>query len=64
MGTSGGKRCGSSGDVERLTSVMARAGEAPEVVLEATYGYYWAVDALVDVGASVHLAHPLGVKAS
>jgi transposase len=50
-------------DVERLTSVMARAGEAPEVVLEATYGYYWAVDALVDVGASVHLAHPLGVKA-
>jgi hypothetical protein len=51
-------------DVERLTSVMARAGEAPEVVLEATYGYYWAVDALVDVGASVHLAHPLGVKAS
>ena len=50
-------------DVERLTSVMARAGEAPEVVLEATYGYYWAVDALVNVGASVHLAHPLGVKA-
>src|SRR3979411_796808 len=50
-------------DVERLTSVMARAGEAPEEVLEATYGYYWAVDALVDVGASVHLAHPLGVKA-
>ena len=44
--------------------MMARAGEAPEVVLEATYGYYWAVDALVDVGASVHLAHPLGVKAS
>ena len=42
---------------------MARAGEAPEVVLEATYGWYWAADALADVGASVHLAHPLGVKA-
>jgi hypothetical protein len=28
------------------------------------YGWYWAVDALVGVGASVHLAHPLGVKAS
>ena len=40
-------------DVERLTSVMARAGEAPEVVLEATYGYYWAVDALVGVGACI-----------
>lgn len=50
-------------DVERLASVMARAGECPEVVLEATYGWYWAVDALQAVGASVHLAHPLGVKA-
>lgn len=50
-------------DVERLASVLARAGQAPEVVLEATYGWYWAVDALVEMGASVHLAHPLGVKA-
>jgi transposase len=33
------------------------------VVLEATYGWYWAVDALQAVGAGVHLAHPLGVKA-
>src|SRR5215210_8975357 len=50
-------------DVDRLTSVIARAGEAPEVVLEATYGWYWAVDALQEAGATVHLAHPLGVKA-
>lgn len=50
-------------DVERLASVMARAGECPEVVPEATYGWYWAVDALQTGGASVHLAHPLGVKA-
>jgi transposase len=50
-------------DVERLASVMARAGESPETVLEATYGWYWAVDALQAGGASVHLAHPLGVKA-
>ena len=42
---------------------MARAGTAPEVVLEATYGWYWAVDALQAGGAVVHLAHPLGVKA-
>ena len=52
-----------SNDVERLTEVVARAGEHPEVVLEATYGWYWAVDALQAAGASVHLAHPLGVKA-
>jgi transposase len=50
-------------DVDRLNAVMARAGENPEVVLEATYGWYWAVDALQAAGASVHLAHPLGVKA-
>ncbi len=41
---------------------MARAGEAPEVVLEAAYGWYWAADTLAELGASVHLAHPLGVK--
>ena len=51
-----------SNDVDRLSTVMARAGEAPEVVLEATYSWYWAVDALQDLGAHVHLAHPLGVK--
>lgn len=50
-------------DVDRLNSVMARSGEEPEVVLEATYGWYWAVDALQATGAHVHLAHPLGVKA-
>ena len=50
-------------DVDRLNAVMARAGDDPEVVLEATYGWYWAVDALQELGANVHLAHPLGVKA-
>ncbi len=38
------------------------AGSDPEVVLEATYGWYWAVDVLQAHGAQVHLAHPLGVK--
>src|SRR4051812_15644810 len=52
-----------SNDVEYLRTVMARAGEHPEVVLEATYGWYWAADALAAAGAHVHLAHPLGVKA-
>ncbi|MDQ3826473.1 MAG: IS110 family transposase [Actinomycetota bacterium] len=52
-----------SNDPEYLRAVMARAGEAPEVVLEATYGWYWAADTLAELGARVHLAHPLGVKA-
>jgi transposase len=51
-----------SNDPEYLRQVMARAGEAPEVVLEAAYGWYWAADTLAELGARVHLAHPLGVK--
>lgn len=46
-----------------LAEVMTRAGEHPEVVLEATYGWYWASDTLAECGAATHLAHPLGVKA-
>jgi len=34
------------------------------VVLEATYGWSWAIDALQASGAQVHLAHRLGAKAS
>jgi transposase len=47
---------------DTLAEVISRAGETPEVVLEATYGWYWAVDTLQAAGADVHLAHPLGVK--
>jgi transposase len=50
-------------DVHQLGKVISRAGRAPAVVLEATYGWYWAVDALQAAGAEVHLAHPLGMKA-
>ena len=46
-----------------LRRVIARAGERPRVVLEATHGWYWAADTLAAAGAEVHLAHPLGVKA-
>ena len=46
-----------------LRAVIARAGENPRVVIEATYGWYWAADVLEAAGAEVHLAHPLGVKA-
>lgn len=43
-----------------LAEAMAEAGEAPEVVLESAYGWYWAADLLEELGARVHLAHPLG----
>jgi transposase len=46
-----------------LCRVIAQAGESPRVVLEGTYGWYWAADTLAAAGAGVHLAHPLGVKA-
>ena len=48
---------------QALRAVLARAGKNPQVVVEATYGWYWAVDVLEEAGAEVHLAHPLGVKA-
>ncbi|MGX4694751.1 IS110 family transposase [Streptomyces sp. JNUCC 63] len=45
-----------------LKAEIAKAGPHPRVVLEATYGWYWAAGALTETGAEVHLAHPLGVK--
>ena len=49
-------------DPFELAQQVASWGESPEVVLEATYGWYWAADVLAEAGANVHLAHPLGVK--
>ena len=49
-------------DPAELAAEIGRAGRRPEVVLEATYGWYWAADVLADAGARVHLAHPLGIK--
>src|SRR5689334_13944543 len=46
-----------------LRAEIAKAGKNPRVVIEATYGWYWAVEVLEEAGAEVHLAHPLGVKA-
>jgi len=51
-----------SNDVESWDRVIASLGPAPEVVVEATYGWYRYVDRLRAAGARVHLAHPLGVK--
>jgi transposase len=65
MDAATGQRLGTvriDNDPIALASEIAKAGEHPEVVLEATYGWYWAVDVLQELGAVVHLAHPLGVK--
>ena len=47
-------------DPEEMIRAVAAAGPEPEVVLEATFGWYWAADLLEEMGAHVHLAHPLG----
>lgn len=49
-------------DPAELMAEIGKCGASPEVVLEATYGWYWAADALAEAGARVHLAHPLGIK--
>ena len=64
--TEDGRRLGTAkitNSPQELRAQIARAGKSPKVVLEATYGWYWAADTLAAVGAEVHLAHPLGVKA-
>ncbi|MDA8385055.1 MAG: IS110 family transposase [Actinomycetota bacterium] len=47
-------------DREAFTKAVADAGEHPDVVVEATYGWYWLADLLDEAGARIHLAHPLG----
>jgi transposase len=41
-----------------LAEAVTAAGDHPQVVLEATYGWYWAVEVLGELGATVHLANP------
>src|SRR5438046_10668107 len=41
-----------------LVKVVGLCGESPQVVIEATYGWYWAVELLQELGATVHLASP------
>ena len=44
-----------------LLREVAKAGAGAPVAIEATYGWYWAVDALQEHGFEVHLAHPKGL---
>jgi hypothetical protein len=46
-----------------VREVCKAGGRGCPVAIEATYGWYWAVDALLAAGFEVHLAHPLGMKA-
>jgi transposase len=45
-----------------IAAAVAEAGPEPEVVVEATYGWYWVVDLLQANGARVHLANPQGLN--
>ena len=45
-----------------MAAAVAEAGPDPEVVVEATYGWYWVVDLLQAGGARVHLANPQGLN--
>jgi transposase len=47
-------------DPLRLAEEVGKAGSGAKVVVEATYGWYWAVDLLREIGVEVHLAHPQG----
>ena len=60
-----GERLGSvrvANDPLAVAAVIADAGAEPEVVIEATYGWYWIVDWLQAQGATVHLANPSGLN--
>ena len=50
-------------DPETLVAEVRKGGEDPQVAIEATYGWYWAVDALHDAGLDVHLVAPSKVGA-
>ena len=47
-------------DPQALATAVTEVDPNPEVVIESTYGWYWAVDELQSMGLSVHLAHPAG----
>ena len=60
-----GEKLGSvrvANDAMSIASALADAGPNPEVVIEATYGWYWIVDWLQAQGARVHLANPSGLN--
>jgi transposase len=49
-------------DPKGLVREVRKAGRGAPVAIEATYGWYWAVDALRKAKFDVHLAHPYGMR--
>jgi transposase len=45
-----------------IAAAIKEAGQRPEVVFEATYGYYWLADLLEELGCVLHMAHPSGLN--
>ena len=41
--------------------IVAAGGPDVEVAMEATWAWYWAADVIAECGATLHLAHPLGI---
>jgi transposase len=50
-------------DPKALVKAVRLAGRGAPVAVEATYGWYWAIEALQAARFQVHLAHPYGMKA-
>ena len=44
-----------------LSAAIGDAGAHPEVAIEATAGWYWAVDVLQEEGSELHLVNPSGL---
>ena len=47
-------------DPVEFAKEVSKAPKGSDVVIEATYGWYWAVDLLQDLGYEVHLSNPHG----
>src|SRR5215217_4600136 len=45
-----------------IAAAVAEAGRSPEVVIEATYGWYWIVDWLQEAGRDGPFGEPVGVE--
>ena len=61
--TEDGRRLGTAkitNSPAELRREIARAGKAPKVVLEATYGWYWAADVLEAAGRGGAPGAPAG----
>jgi hypothetical protein len=47
-------------DPATFAEAVSQAPKGSSVVIEATYGWYWAVDLLISLGYDVHLSNPFG----